>query len=601
MSMNPTPPGLEPLDPLETDHMPRFFWVLIGAITLLAVSIVVLGAIQGYRTGLSQAEAQKRQRIAMHLQRAEDYLAQGNGRAAVEEYRQALLIEPGNEKAIAGLDQALIMAANPPTPTPTPSPLPPTPANPIDELWSDAQSFFQTGRWEEAIQRLQEIQAINPSYRTEQVREMLFTAYANLGMDRHNAGRLEEAVRYFDKALALRPEATDLRNTRDLAAAYLDALTYWYADWPKTIDLLEELYQRDPEYRDVRRRLQEAHAEYGASLERQGQWCAAADQYAAARAILDTTELAARHAELLTLCQTEGSAQVGQPITGTATVQELPIIDIGNELGTGRILYDIRDPVDGRYRIVAQPVTASVRPVVLVEDGMNPDLRPDGQRLAFRSMRGDQRGLAGFDPASGLRLRLTEFAEDVLPSWNPLGNRLVFASNREGDRRWRIYVAWADGKDSGTSLGFGSDPDWSPVADRIVYRGCDERGNRCGLWLMDSNGTNQVPLTQVSGDARPTWSPNGQFIYFMSSERDGNWEIYRVDVTSKQVIRLTNNPGIDGLPTVSPDGTRIAFVSNRDGGWAIWIMPSAGGTAQRLAPINGELPNWLEHRLTWIP
>ncbi len=587
---------MAPLDPLEADHMPRFFWILVGIATLLALLIVVFGAVRGYQAGRRQAQAQARQQIAIHLQRAEDYLAQGNGRAAIEEYRQVLLLEPGNPAAIKGLDQALAMAASPPTATPPP---PPTPTSPVDELWQEAQAAVNAGRWEEAIQRLREIQVADPDFQAEQVREALLTAYITLGMERHNAGRLEEAVQYLDRALALRPDMPEIRAVRDMAAAYLDALTYWYADWPKAIALLEELYARDPGYRDVRRRLQQAHVEYGESLDRQGRWCEAAAQYAAAIEVWNTPELASRHAELNTLCQQ--GAEASPTDRPEASPGEVPTGEAPAGMGTGRILYDVRDPVDGRYRILAQPVTASVRPVVLVEDGMNPHLRPDGQRLVFRNMRGDQRGLSGFDPASGLRLRFTVFAEDMLPSWNPEGNRLVFASNREGDRRWRIYVAWADGQDNGASLGFGTDPAWNPVADQIVFRGCDERGNRCGLWLMDSSGTSRTPLTQVPGDARPAWSPDGRFVYFMSAERDGDWEIYRVSVSTGQVTRLTQNQGIDGLPTVSPDGQRVAFLSNRDGRWGLWVLPATGGAAQLLAPVRGELPNWMEHRLTWVP
>ncbi len=211
------------------------------------------------------------------------------------------------------------------------------------------------------------------------------------------------------------------------------------------------------------------------------------------------------------------------------------------------------------------------------------------------------RGLGSFDPGTGLRLRFTIFAEDVLPSWNPEGNRLVFASDREGDRRWRVYTAWSDGNDNGSNLGFGEYPHWSPVADRIVYRGCDERGNGCGLWMMNSGGGDRTPLTSVPGDTHPVWASDGRSVIFMSAERTGNWEIYRVDLESRTVLPLTNDPSLDGLPTVSPDGSRIAFLSNRGGSWQIWIKSSAGGPEQLLASLQGDLPNWLEGKLQWVP
>jgi TolB protein len=46
--------------------------------------------------------------------------------------------------------------------------------------------------------------------------------------------------------------------------------------------------------------------------------------------------------------------------------------------------------------------------------------------------------------------------------------------------------------------------------------------------------------------------------------------------------RLTNNPGIDSSPAFSPDGSQIAFVSNRQGSPQIFLMPASGGAAKRV-------------------
>jgi TolB protein len=103
----------------------------------------------------------------------------------------------------------------------------------------------------------------------------------------------------------------------------------------------------------------------------------------------------------------------------------------------------------------------------------------------------------------------------------------------------------------------------------------------------------------VPDDNRPAWSPDGSFVAFTSSGRDGNFEIYRVDVGSGQVTRLTENSAIDVLPAVSPDGAWIAFVSNRDGSWKLWAVPSAGGPATVIAPVVGDMSRWLEQAVQW--
>jgi TolB protein len=85
----------------------------------------------------------------------------------------------------------------------------------------------------------------------------------------------------------------------------------------------------------------------------------------------------------------------------------------------------------------------------------------------------------------------------------------------------------------------------------------------------------------------------------MSDERDGNWELYRVEVADGSVTRLTDDAAIDGLPALSPDGSRIVFLSNREDAWALWTIPAAGGIAQRLAEVVGELPDWRSQGLYW--
>jgi len=600
-------------DSLSSGRMPRAFWVMIGISTLLAVVIILFLILRGLQDGRVQGEAQRRQQIAIFLQEAADLRAEGHPRDALVRYQQVLKLDGENEEAINGIGELLdspLTEAPVPTTVTTPTPgLPtatPTPLNPLASIWADAQALYNAGRWADAIARLLQVRAADATFQTSQVEAMLYTSYVSLGTEKSNSGSLEEAVNLFDRALVLRPDATDTRALRDETAQYVDALTYWFADWPKVIELLNTLYQSNPEYRDVRQRLQKAHTEYADSLSRQDEWCTAVEQFAAAIAVQNGPGLAEKQAQAQLLCDT---APTPSATDGTATipggtaqpgVTSTPFAPVVGGLGVGRILYSAQDLVDGRQRIFAQPVTASVKPVVVVEDAAQPDLRSDGQRLVFRSTRGDQRGLGSFDPASGLRLRFTNYSEDILPSWNPEGNRLVFASNREGDRRWRIYTAWADGSDSGTDMGFGQDPEWHPTADSIVYRGCDEQGNGCGLWTMNSGGGERHPLTSVPGDARPVWSPDGRYVIFTSQERDNNWEIYRVEVTTGTVTRITNDPGIDGAPAVSPDGSRIVFLSNRDGTWKLWIKPLAGGLEQPLAGLGGDVGDWIEQKIQWV-
>ncbi len=254
---------------------------------------------------------------------------------------------------------------------------------------------------------------------------------------------------------------------------------------------------------------------------------------------------------------------------------------------------------DGRHHIYALRPTTGAAPTLLVPDAVQPALQPGGQRLAFRSIRNDSLGLGGFDLDTELWVRFSANLEDSLPRWNPAGNRLVFASNREGDRKWRLYLTWANDDFDVTVLGFGQDPDWHPSQDRIVFKGCDDTGAHCGLWAMHIDGSGRQPLTNIPSDSRPRWTPDGSAVIFMSQERDGNWELYRLEMAGGAVTRLTNDPALDGLPAVSPDGQQVAFLSNRGDGWGIWVMPARSGPARQLVALDGNLPDWLLHGLDW--
>ena len=72
-----------------------------------------------------------------------------------------------------------------------------------------------------------------------------------------------------------------------------------------------------------------------------------------------------------------------------------------------------------------------------------------------------------------------------------------------------------------------------------------------------------------------------------------------MDPTTRAVTRLTESPAMDVLPAVSPDGDWVAFVSNRDGGWKVYAVPSAGGQARLIGPVLGDMSSFLEQGLQW--
>ena len=87
-----------------------------------------------------------------------------------------------------------------------------------------------------------------------------------------------------------------------------------------------------------------------------------------------------------------------------------------------------------------------------------------------------------------------------------------------------------------------------------------------------ADGSEQKRLTNNPAiDLSPRWSPSGNKIAF-ASDRDGNYEIYVMNADGSEQKRLTNNSSRDGSPCWSPDGKKIAFGSSIGGNSEIYIM-----------------------------
>lgn len=138
---------------------------------------------------------------------------------------------------------------------------------------------------------------------------------------------------------------------------------------------------------------------------------------------------------------------------------------------------------------------------------------------------------------------------DVLPVLTPNGKKIIFDSDRNGATRQANYDLYSMNPDGTgqTRLTTNAGQDWyhavSPDGTTIAYQ-CDDHIN-----LMNVDGSNIRRLTSPAGyrDARPTFSPDGRYLAF-ATNRDGNWEIYRMKIDGTGVTRLTNNTWNDTAP-----------------------------------------------------
>lgn len=272
----------------------------------------------------------------------------------------------------------------------------------------------------------------------------------------------------------------------------------------------------------------------------------------------------------------------------------------------GRIAYTRWDPRTDRYDLIFYSV-ANGESWPIVRNRRQPDFAPNGQLIASGDG-GFIDNLVLMDTNGENPVPISAHAEDAHPHWSPSGKQLVFNSTLVGDGRHRLYLH------SEESFGerltpmmfeawelFGRYPVFLSNG-QIAYNGCDvwENASNCGIFQVDTKGGQPEGVTTWPGDI-PTDNLGSQILAM--SDRNGNWDVYRIDPITGAAQQLTNSTGRDGLATASPDGDYIAFVSDRGGTWAIYTMRSDGSEERKLFELGGGFGNgdryWLQERISW--
>jgi dipeptidyl aminopeptidase/acylaminoacyl peptidase/uncharacterized protein YraI len=269
--------------------------------------------------------------------------------------------------------------------------------------------------------------------------------------------------------------------------------------------------------------------------------------------------------------------------------------------------------------------------------GIDPALSPDGQWVAFTRWEDTQNGALGSlwvinVDGGGERAILGDIHQPKAPTWSPDGTQIIISMqhggllqpefkcsserpprgaqdvqakrDEDGDIKfcytlpphpyWGLRVvdvATGQFEDLPNDL-FSYSPTWDPAnAWHVVFDG--ERG-LMNLDLTRSEGATW-PLTDDSNDHSPVFSPDGSRIAVSYWQHD-HWEVHALNSDGIGRLRLTETPirvtleqTINGeepkswnnvAPAWSPDGSQIAFLTDRTGRWEVWVM-SADGSGQR--------------------
>lgn len=245
----------------------------------------------------------------------------------------------------------------------------------------------------------------------------------------------------------------------------------------------------------------------------------------------------------------------------------------------GKIAYSIALGEPAELHSVWLANADGTNPRQIIDLANWPAISPDGTQIAYHRIKDEGIYVAGID---GSNPRVVLKGETCCIQWSPDGKRLIYVLGklRVGDTK--IMITNLDGTGI-TEVAPGFNPAWSPDGNRIVYAGCQPNSNQCGLFVYDLKTKNATLITRDSGGA-PQWSAKTDKIVYQTSA-GGSVNVYVVNPDGSGGKQLTNNKGNTGQPTWSNDGQFIFYRSDQEGKeWAIFVMRSDGSNQRLLIP-----------------
>ncbi len=231
-----------------------------------------------------------------------------------------------------------------------------------------------------------------------------------------------------------------------------------------------------------------------------------------------------------------------------------------------------------------------------------PTFSPDGQGMAFvrTSGPGEVDDLFLVPIEGGVPRRLTFDNREIYgpPGWTEDGKDLIFSSARAGlQSLWRLPVAGGDPRavaEAGTNAYY---PAISTKAHRLAYTRSIANNNIWQLTLKDrthAQGKASMLIAAQGHSSHPQFSPDGTKIAF-GSDRSGYSEIWVCNRDGSDPAQITSMPGSAGTPRWSPDGRSLAFDFRPKENSEIYVVEVPGGAPRQITTVpgaNNVVPSW---------
>jgi hypothetical protein len=243
---------------------------------------------------------------------------------------------------------------------------------------------------------------------------------------------------------------------------------------------------------------------------------------------------------------------------------------------------------------------------VLAQNGRQPDVRNDG-RIVFNGEGSGRDDLQVIEPdGSGLR-PISKHPEDSAPRWSDDGRKLAFHSMLAGVNDRLFIQENSEVQEEPMHLQYGDSPLYGRypfwTSDGLGYSGCI--GGNCGIWVTGLKWAPKITQTfkrQLTTLPEDRASDIHADMVLLASPKSGNWDLDVIPAAGGKARNLTNSPSQDLGGSYSPEGNYIAFMSDRGGGWGIWIMEADGANPRHLVAVpEGFGKLWDQDRVSWGP
>lgn len=283
--------------------------LLLSLFACLAGDLLVPGGI-GFVIGYQELQSLNHENAIQHFQRGLGFLAENYPELAYTEFEIAVKYDSSYGPAQQKLREMETAFGGHGTPQ----------AAEEDQvaaaLLDDGRRLVGQKQWSDAVTRLEQLRTLNAEFHQQEATDLLYTAYVEGGKEAVSVGQIELARERFDSALAIRNGDPEVVRQRDRAVLYLDGQQAAGYNWPLAIQKFSALYQQDPKYDDIKKRLIDAYAQYGDAAAKQGAWCLAAKEYDSALGIASDPQLSGKRSQAMSQCR--------QAVAATPTLLPAP-------------------------------------------------------------------------------------------------------------------------------------------------------------------------------------------------------------------------------------------------------------------------------------